>query len=80
MRKSDGCTGWPDSFRGIDYFDCCVEHDNAYFLGGSWLDRVKADWRLSKCVGKKGAKFMAPIMFIGVRFCGFLFFKYKWAK
>jgi hypothetical protein len=67
--KSDGCTGFPDG----DYADCCYDHDLAYFKGGSWTARWRADKKLYKCVAaKKGVshKFTAPMMWLGVRVMG----------
>ena len=64
--QSDGCSKFPD----YDYTDCCVEHDRAYFSGGSWTKRWRADKKLYKCVAaKKGVehKFIAPVMWAGVR-------------
>jgi hypothetical protein len=64
--KSDGCSMFPDG----KYRDCCVEHDRAYFGGGSWTQRWRADKKLFKCVAaKKGFehKFIAPLMWLGVR-------------
>lgn len=63
---SDGCSSFPDG----DYFDCCSEHDKAYYAGGSWTKRWKADKKLLKCVAaKKGFehKLIAPVMWLGVR-------------
>ena len=62
----DGCSRFPDG----DYADCCFEHDKAYFVGGSWTMRWRADKKLYKCVAaKKGFehKFIAPVMWAGVR-------------
>lgn len=67
--ESDGCSMFPDG----DYRDCCVVHDNAYFAGGSWTMRWRADKRLFECVaGKPGLqhKFIAPVMWLGVRVFG----------
>jgi hypothetical protein len=64
--KSDGCSMFPDG----KYRDCCVEHDRAYSSGGSWTKRWRADKKLFKCVAaKKGLqhKFIAPLMWLGVR-------------
>ena len=64
--KSDGCSMFPDG----KYRDCCVAHDNAYYVGGSWTKRWQADKKLFKCVaGKKGFqhKIIAPLMWLGVR-------------
>ncbi len=62
----DGCSSFPDG----DYFDCCFEHDKAYYAGGSWTKRWRADKKLYKCVAaKKGFhhKLLAPVMWLGVR-------------
>lgn len=67
--KSDGCTWWPDK----DFADCCVEHDRAYFKGGSQKDRRRADDRLYKCVLSKDRsrnKRDAQLMWLGVRVGG----------
>ncbi len=64
--KSDGCSWFPDG----DYLACCVEHDAAYFKGGSWTKRWRADKRLFKCVAAKRGfrhKLIAPVMWLGVR-------------
>lgn len=77
--KSDGCSLFPDG----KYRDCCVAHDAAYFSGGSWTMRWRADKKLFKCVtAKKGIehKFIAPLMWIGVRIGGvhFLPTSFRW--
>ena len=67
--KSDGCSMFPE---GI-YSDCCVEHDRAYYVGGSWTKRWQADKQLFKCVAKKHGwrnKIIAPLMWAGVRVGG----------
>jgi hypothetical protein len=66
---SDNCTSFPDG----NYADCCFEHDVAYFKGGSWKERWRADKKLYKCVAAKGGaknKFAAPVMWLGVRAFG----------
>jgi hypothetical protein len=77
--KSDNCSLFPD----CDYADCCVEHDLAYFSGGSWKMRWRADKKLFKCVAaKKGFqhKLIAPVMWAGVRVFGvpFLPTPFRW--
>lgn len=77
--KSDGCSLFPDG----KYLDCCVEHDRAYFAGGSWTMRWRADKKLFKCVAaKKGFeyKIIAPLMWAGVRLGGvhFLPTPFRW--
>lgn len=77
--KSDGCSLFPDG----DYRNCCIEHDKAYFFGGSWRERRRADNKLYKCVADiKGFqhKIIAPVMWIGVRVGGvpFLPTPFRW--
>ncbi len=75
---SDGCTFWPDG----DYLPCCQAHDKAYAAGGSWLDRLRADWKLAKCVKRAKHLVVAPVMFVGVRVIGSVFWPWhmKWSK
>lgn len=61
--KSDGCSCWPDQ----DYYDCCYEHDKAYWAGGSPEKRKKADQKLKECVAAKGHNITAELMYWGVR-------------
>jgi hypothetical protein len=42
---SDGCSAWPDGAL----YGCCVEHDIAYWCGGSEHDRCEADRRFRAC-------------------------------
>ena len=77
--KSDGCSRFPDG----NYWDCCVEHDKDYYFGGSSSERKASDKRLYKCVkGTRGwqNKFVAPIMWLGVRSLGvsFLPTSFRW--
>ena len=67
--KSDGCSVFPDG----NYIDCCVEHDKDYYFGGSSDERKASDKRLYKCVKTTRGwqnKFVAPIMWLGVRTLG----------
>ena len=70
--KSDGCTLFPvGCFR-----ECCVEHDKAYFVGGTGKERRQADILLFKCVSKKKGwwhKVVASLMYVGVRIGGVAF-------
>lgn len=77
--KSDNCTFFPDG----NYCDCCVAHDRDYYKGGSWKERRRSDNRLYRCVkSKKGwqNKFIAPVMWVGVRVFGtsILPTKFRW--
>jgi hypothetical protein len=42
---TDGCTGWPDG----DLVQCCVEHDIAYWCGGTADQRRTADELFRDC-------------------------------
>lgn len=67
--KSDGCSMWPDG----NYRQCCVKHDEAYFVGGGRRDRRKADDELYSCVKSQGRRYnkvIAPFMWVGVRIGG----------
>lgn len=77
--KTDGCSMFPDG----SYRMCCESHDRAYFSGGSWTARWQADKKLFKCVAAtKGFqhKFIAPVMWLGVRVGGlhFLPTSFRW--
>ena len=64
---SDGCSMWPDEFRGKDYHKCCVAHDIEYWVGGTEDERFRADCRLAICVSRVAGHEMATIMLAGVR-------------
>ena len=51
---SDGCSGFPDGTRiqPMLWNACCLEHDIAYWLGGSRTDRLRADEALHECLNK----------------------------
>ncbi len=77
--KTDGCTFFPDG----NYRDCCVEHDKAYYFGGSLKERRAADDKLCECVKAKEGKYsklIAPVMWLGVRFgaVSFLPTPFRW--
>ena len=60
---TDGCSLWPDS----TWVGCCVEHDMAYWCGGSCEDRVRADETLRECVAQNGPAGMGTVMYLGTR-------------
>ena len=64
-----------------DWFKCCVMHDEPYWMGGSWIERLVADMRLSLCIAirafsdeRRFPAWLYPILavlyFIGVRLFG----------
>ena len=59
-KHSDGCSMSPDG----DWRHCCVEHDVAYFNGGTSEMRANADEHLRLCIQLQGLSkggFMIPI-------------------
>ncbi len=80
---SDGCSLFPDQnlITHKDWSDCCLEHDIAYWRGGTKAQRVAADSLLRICVLKKtGSKKLADLMYKGVRIGGSPHFPtwYRW--
>ena len=79
---SDGCSLFPDRslINDDDWCDCCLEHDIAYWQGGTEAQRLKADQKLRDCVLKKtGNRALAETMYQGVRFGGSPYF-YNWYR
>ncbi len=80
---SDGCSLFPDQniITQKDWNDCCVEHDIAYWHGGTKAQRATADSLLRVCVLRKaGSKKLADLMYKGVRLGGSPYFPtwYRW--
>ena len=68
--RVDGCSLFPDGNWG----ECCKDHDIAYWCGGSYFERLKADVRLGGCVARTGwpvvGQALALIMPLGVQVGG----------
>ena len=80
---SDGCSLFPDQniILQKDWSACCLEHDIAYWQGGTKAQRMTADSLLRVCVLKRtGSKKLAELMYKGVRFGGSPHFPtwYRW--
>ena len=80
---SDGCSLFPDGTLADKtlWQDCCVEHDLAYWRGGSREEREQADLRLRDCILEKtGDRDLAELVFGGVRAGGAPVFPtwYRW--
>lgn len=73
---TDRCSVWPDG----DWFDCCVEHDIAYWCGGPDEERARADEVFRACVGADRAAWLAAISYVGVRAggAGWMPFPWRW--
>lgn len=80
---TDGCSLFPDHslISNKDWCGCCVEHDFAYWRGGTAAQRLQADQALQACVAQTtGNKALADLMFAGVRAGGgpYYFTTYRW--
>jgi len=69
---TDGCSDFPDgtSKHGTLWLGCCTDHDKAYWQGGTYDDRRKADKELQRCVANVGEPAIAALMLAGVRVGG----------
>ena len=79
---SDGCSLFPDRslIDARDWCECCVQHDIAYWQGGTELQRLAADEQLRACVlAKTDDELLAETMFNGVRMGGSPWF-YNWYR
>ena len=80
---SDGCSAFPDgTYEEKElWHSCCVEHDLAYWVGGSFDDREVADHELENCVEAVGKPTIAKLMLAGVRVGGtpWLPTRFRWA-
>jgi len=79
---SDGCSEFPDGIgKHKDlWLSCCIEHDKAYWKGGTYQQRLEADEKLERCVSAVGEPLIADIMLAGVRVGGspYLPTKFRW--
>lgn len=79
---TDGCSVWIDGTVTEPYLwrHCCVAHDKAYWIGGTNLERNKADEDLLACVSDVGGKAMGSYMYFFVSTGGgpFLVTPYRW--
>ncbi|WP_183107468.1 hypothetical protein [Massilia sp. Dwa41.01b] len=65
---SDGCSMFPDGalVGKVDWCNCCVAHDLAYWRGGTAEERLQADRDLSNCVrAAAGSQVLATTMLAG---------------
>lgn len=62
---SDGCSMSPDGLPGSEpeqkWTQCCVEHDTAYWIGGTRAEKDAADNQLQMCITQKGYPEIAKI-------------------
>lgn len=75
---SDGCSCSPDRYFSTDLTPACHRHDYAYAIGGSELDRLRADQQFRANLLLCGAPgWLAGIYFRRVRLWGFRHFCYR---
>ena len=81
---SDGCSGgmswgWRKLFKKAPPWEgCCIKHDIAYWYGGTWQDRRKADIKLMRCVLDNGHPVWAVLMYVSVRIGGSPLWPFSW--
>jgi hypothetical protein len=80
--ESDGCSAFPNgTFQQNElWLSCCVEHDYAYWKGGTYDERATADDALRACVAAAGEPAIAKLMLAGVRVGGtpYLPTRFRW--
>jgi hypothetical protein len=67
---TDGCSVFPDASGDACWADCCVEHDRAYWRGGTADERRRADAALRECVARADRPTLGKLMYRGVRVTG----------
>jgi hypothetical protein len=71
---TDGCSLWIDG----PWRQCCVDHDMAYWCGGTYAQRVAADRRMRECVADLGHPGIAGGMYYVVRLGGGSWWPFGW--
>jgi hypothetical protein len=67
---SDGCSLFPDQDKvsGESWCACCLDHDFAYWQGGSEAQRDSADRALGECVERRtGDAYLARAVYRGTQ-------------
>jgi hypothetical protein len=79
---TDGCSDFPNGTlrQKTLWLSCCIEHDRAYWKGGTRNERVLADKGLRDCVASVGEPVIAQLMLAGVRVGGtpYLPTQFRW--
>jgi len=70
--QSDGCTCFFNGTRSQPslWREDCLAHDYAYWRGGSFQQRKRADLLLRNQIRRKGAPITAFLVYVGVRLGG----------
>lgn len=78
---SDGCTDFPEIWRGIDLTDCCYAHDLAWFNAkGDLSVFLASNLDLVNCFAAKGAVELWLPALVAVTLAGFFLFVSKRRK
>lgn len=78
---SDGCTLFPDRWRGVDLYPCCYKHDLSWYAHpGDWLVWWHSNIDLAVCVAHAGATELALPFLAAVSTVGALLFAIKARK
>ncbi len=77
---SDGCSLYPEGPLGRSdvWRTPCVTHDRSYWQGGTWRERLEADWRFCREVAACSHPVDGLAMFLGVRFGGTPYLPTRW--
>ena len=69
---SDGCSSFPDGTQSNPnkWLSHCIQHDFAYWQGGTREQRLQADRELRRAVSAGGSPVVAEWMYLGVRIGG----------
>jgi hypothetical protein len=69
---TDGCSLFPNGTAEQKdlWLACCIDHDLAYWMGGTSVERERADRQLKECVVHAGEPDIARLMLAGVRVGG----------
>jgi hypothetical protein len=77
------CSSFPDGTftQQTLWLSCCIDHDRAYWKGGTSDEREEADKALSSCIKNVGEPDIANLMLAGVRVGGtpYLPTSFRWA-
>ena len=78
--KFDGCSCFPEGdFEKPDLWEQdCLNHDIAYWQGGSREERKSADLKLREGIRTKGKPLVADIVYLGVRIGGSPWLRAPW--
>lgn len=74
---TDACSIFPNKIKGIDITDICIEHDMAYWAGGTEEQRLLADKRLRREANSR-VDHLGDVMYWLFRFTGNSKFPTPW--